>query len=49
MGLARGESPGRLSFKADLKQVLADAALVQEKGPERELVKIEPLGVQNIP
>jgi len=49
MGLARGKSPERLRFKADLKQVLPDAALLQEKSPERELVKMKPPGVQNIP
>src|SRR6516165_5312104 len=35
LGLSPGASQSNLEFTADLAQALADAALVQENGPER--------------
>lgn len=39
LGLASGASPDRLSFSADVTGAVADAAFVQESGPERLDVK----------
>ena len=39
IGLAPGASTSRLRFESDLKEALADAEMVQENAPERELLR----------
>jgi|tagenome__1003787_1003787.scaffolds.fasta_scaffold20958342_3 carnitine 3-dehydrogenase len=39
LGLARGASPDRLAFTADVEEAVEQAQFVQESGPEREAVK----------
>jgi carnitine 3-dehydrogenase len=41
IGLAPGASTSRLRFESDLNEALADAQMVQENAPERELLKIK--------